>query len=65
MPDKVLLEELSEKFSDIFTDKIVEVKASDIEKKDDDVPELPRIALTFDRLHTGRLRMLIDELNKG
>jgi hypothetical protein len=34
------------------------------EVRDQDVPDLPRIALAFDRQHVGRLRILIDRLNE-
>ena len=33
------------------------------EVADDDVLDLPRVALRFDRIHYGRLRQLIDALN--
>jgi hypothetical protein len=40
------------------------VEPSQAEKRDNDVPDLPRIALSFDRQRTGRLRQLIDRLNE-
>jgi hypothetical protein len=33
------------------------------ERSSKDHLELPRIAFRFDRIHFGRLRMLIDDLN--
>jgi uncharacterized protein (TIGR00730 family) len=62
-PDKSTLELLSGEFSDILSKPIQSVSASTSELRDEDVPELPRIALAFDRQHIGRLRQLIDRLN--
>jgi uncharacterized protein (TIGR00730 family) len=58
------LEALSAEFSDILEGPIVPTAPSPGEMRDGDVVELPRIALNFDRLHAGRLRKLVDELNK-
>ena len=59
------LEVLSEEFKDILGNKPIEpTQASSAEIRDDDVPHLPRIALAFDRTHTGRLRLLVDRLNE-
>ncbi len=55
---------LSEEFSDILAAPIEAVEASREEIRDQDVPELPRIALDFDRRHVGRLRQLVDRLNQ-
>ena len=33
------------------------------ERADDDVVDLPRLALRFDKVHYGRLRQLIDAVN--
>jgi hypothetical protein len=65
MPDPALLVELSREFSDILTAPIEPVEASPKEIYDEDVPELPRIALAFDQTHFGRLRLLIDRLNEA
>jgi uncharacterized protein (TIGR00730 family) len=65
-PSDELLAELNAEFGDIITDGSIErVDASPREIADDDHPELPRIALNFDRRHLGRLRMLVDRLNDG
>jgi uncharacterized protein (TIGR00730 family) len=61
--DKVL-DVLSEEFTDILNAPIVRTHPSQGEVADDDVVDLPRIALRFDRIHTGRLRLLIDRLNE-
>jgi hypothetical protein len=63
MPDERVLKDLSAEFADVLDRPIEVVDASPAEKRDDDVPDLPRIALEFDRQRTGRLRQLIDRLN--
>ncbi|HVL32582.1 MAG TPA: TIGR00730 family Rossman fold protein [Actinomycetota bacterium] len=62
-PSDELLAQLSEEFSDVVDGPIERVEASPAEIRDNDVPHLPRIALGFDRAHTGKLRRLIDRLN--
>ena len=64
MPDEGTLKELSDEFADILSKPIVPVEASRAEVRDEDVPDLPRIALAFDRQHVGRLRVLVDRLNE-
>jgi uncharacterized protein (TIGR00730 family) len=64
-PDDALLEQLSEDFSDILSKPLVKVSPTDQEIRDEDVPDLPRISVAFDRQHTGRLRQLIDHLNQS
>lgn len=63
-PDDDVLRELSQEFADILTGPIVPTSTSKAELRDNDVPDLPRIAMRFDRQHVGRLRMLIDALNE-
>jgi uncharacterized protein (TIGR00730 family) len=63
-PTEQELEELSSEFADICIEPGIEaVAALPVEVADDDVPELPRIALQFDRMSHARLRALIDALN--
>ncbi len=64
LPDEDTLAKLSEEFSDILRRPITTVDASTSERRDQDVPRLPRIALAFDRQHVGRLRQLVDRLNE-
>jgi uncharacterized protein (TIGR00730 family) len=64
MPGPEILELLSAEFRDILSAPIVPVPASDQEVEDQDVPDLPRVSLAFDRQHAGRLRRLIDRLNE-
>jgi uncharacterized protein (TIGR00730 family) len=63
-PTEAELERLSVEFADICVEGGIEAtEAHPFEAADDDVPDLPRIALQFDRMHHGRLRTLIDALN--
>ncbi len=64
MPPLDVLHVLSQEFADILNEPITKVEPSYWELRDDDVPDLPRIALAFDRHHIGRLRRLIDRLNE-
>ena len=65
MPDEHTIKDLSAEFADVLEGPIQVVDASPAEKRDDDVVDLPRIALSFDRQKTGRLRQLIDRLNES
>jgi uncharacterized protein (TIGR00730 family) len=64
MPSDSSLSALSSEFSDMLVGPIRITKASTNEVRDGDAPELPRIAVPFDRQHFGRLRRLIDRLNE-
>jgi uncharacterized protein (TIGR00730 family) len=58
------LTELNAEFADIITSgEMMRVHASASEMEDDDVVDLPRLALRFDRSSYARLRELIDRLN--
>ncbi len=60
------LEELSEKYASILTSgKIEAVPPHPDEIEDNDLVELPRIALWFDRRSFSTLRRLIDDLNNA
>lgn len=63
-PSDAKLKALDQEFNDILLGPIERVTASPTERQDDDVPELPRLRLLFDRIHYGRLRQLIDRLNQ-
>jgi hypothetical protein len=63
MPSDDDLSLLSNEFDDILDGPIEPTKPTKAEMRDEDVPDLPRIALPFDRQHVGRLRQLIDRLN--
>jgi uncharacterized protein (TIGR00730 family) len=58
-------ESLSESFSDIVESPIrILDRPLPVERRNEDFPDLPRIALRFDRISYARLRQLIDELNR-
>lgn len=63
-PSETALAALNEDFAEIITGEPVRVvEATPEEREDEDVLNLPRIALGFDRKSYGRLRELIDRLN--
>jgi len=63
-PSNALIAELNEEFSDLLESPIETTEATPVERRDDDVPDLPRIALRYDRARVGRLRRLVDVLNE-
>jgi uncharacterized protein (TIGR00730 family) len=64
-PNAEQLSRLDEQFADIQTRGHLEVSgALPAEVTDDDEVDRPRVVLHFDRLSHGRLRTLIDELNR-
>lgn len=62
-PTDIEVDELSAEFKDVLGGPIRKVQTSPPEIRDNDVVDLPRIALDFDRMHAGRLRRLVDRLN--
>lgn len=55
---------LSEEFADIMTGSLrILERPLPAERRSDDFPDLPRVALRFDRINYARLRRLIDALN--
>ena len=54
---------LNTEFAGILLGPIERTEASTAERHDDDVPDLPRLRVPFDRTHFARLRRLIDRLN--
>jgi uncharacterized protein (TIGR00730 family) len=62
-PDKAELVELNRRFADIVVRGSIRT-AGPFPPERDDHPELPRVALRFDRFHYARLRQLIDALNE-
>ena len=64
--DDALLESLNAEFADICTSgRIERSEVTPSEREDDDVVDLPRLALRFDKASYARLRELIDRLNAG
>jgi uncharacterized protein (TIGR00730 family) len=64
-PSERALKELTKQFADILVSgSIRAIGPLPPERAGNDMLDLPRVALRFDRLHYGRLRMLIDALNE-
>jgi uncharacterized protein (TIGR00730 family) len=64
LPSPAELAQLNEEFADIVTRGEIEVaEASKAERADNDVPELARLRMRFDRHGYARLRNLINRLN--
>ena len=65
VPDKEQLLELNRTFSDIVASGSLRLaKPFPPERSDDDHLDLPRIAFRFDKTHYGRLRQLINAVNR-
>jgi uncharacterized protein (TIGR00730 family) len=63
-PSKAELADLNKRFADIVTrGSIRSASAFPPERSSNDYPELPRLALRFDKWHFARLRQLIDAVN--
>jgi len=64
-PSRAELAELNRQFSDIVTQGAIRTAgAFPPERSSNDHPELPRLALRFDRWNFARLRQLIDAINE-
>jgi uncharacterized protein (TIGR00730 family) len=63
-PDDDTLQRLSDDFSDIAHGPIERCEPSPVEVADADVLDRERVCLRFDRMSYGRLRELIDHLNR-
>lgn len=57
------IEEINDSFGDIITTGRYEQHAGPLEGEDNELPDKPRLAFTFDRRSAGRLRVLINLLN--
>ncbi len=65
-PSDELMARINDEFADILASgTIARIGATPAETADDDNVDLPRIWLTFNRRHHGRLRQLIDVLNEA
>ncbi len=62
-PDKGELADLNRRFADIVVRGSIRA-TEPFPPERDDFPELPRLALRFDRYHFARLRQLIDAVNQ-
>ncbi|WP_437188490.1 TIGR00730 family Rossman fold protein [Planctomicrobium sp. SH668] len=64
-PDAAFLERLNQEFADIVTTGKIELtQAHPSEIGDEHLRELPRLALSFNRREVGRLRQMVDLINK-
>lgn len=61
--DDAKIEQLNREFVSILLGPIQRTETSRPEQQDEDVPDLPRLKVPFDRTHFARLRRLIDVLN--
>ncbi len=65
-PSAELVEQINERFTDILTEGRFEVVSAFKEEHDEpSVIALPRLAFRFNRRNLGRLRQLIDCINRG
>jgi uncharacterized protein (TIGR00730 family) len=63
-PSRAELADLNRRFGDIVTQGTIRsATAFPPERSSNDFPDLPRLALRFDKWHFARLRMLIDAIN--
>ncbi len=62
-PSKAELADLNKRFADIVTRGSIRA-ATAFPPERNDHPDLPRLALRFDRFHFARLRLLIDAVNE-
>ena len=66
VPTKALLDEINEGFRDILAQGDFTVAGPLPEERDEsDLASLPRLVFHFDRRRYGRLRQLIDRINRG
>jgi hypothetical protein len=64
-PSDALVERLNEDFADIVEEgRIVKTAVHRLESDDEHLKNLPRLTLMFNRRNFGRLRQMIDVLNR-
>lgn len=62
-PTSAALDEINQKFSDISGEEIKVIPPHKVEVHNKDALDLARLGVKFDRMHHGRLRLLIDFIN--
>jgi uncharacterized protein (TIGR00730 family) len=64
--DPLLLEAINRDFTDLLVEGTIEQReALPLERDEADLLEMPRLVFRFNRRNLGRLRMLIDVINRG
>ncbi len=63
LPDDVM-QEISERFASILVRGKFEQHGGPVDGENGEFPDLPRLTFCFDRRSAGKLRMLIDRINK-
>jgi len=64
--DSALLEAINRDFTDLLTEGSIEQRAAlPLERDEAELAEMPRLVFRFNRRNLGRLRMLIDVINRG
>jgi hypothetical protein len=62
----LLLEAINRDFTDLLTEGAIEQReALPLERDEAELLDLPRLVFRFNRRNLGRLRMLIDVINRG
>lgn len=63
-PSDEMVDELNRDFADILVEGTIEkITATEREAADEDLPDLPRLRLHFNRRSIGRLREMVDRIN--
>jgi predicted Rossmann-fold nucleotide-binding protein len=60
-----MLQQLNDTYCGILTAGRIEQCAGPVEGEDGEYPDMPRLALQFNRKNVGTLRLLVDEINKA
>jgi hypothetical protein len=57
------LEKLNDTYASILTEGRIEQHPGPVEGEDDEYPDMPRLALAFNRKNVGTLRLLVNDIN--
>ncbi len=64
-PSEALLAEINREFRDILLEDEIRLSEALPEENEPELAELPRLVMRFNRRGLGRLRQLIDRLNRA